>query len=61
MNFPSHFFFTHEDSRFRVRPISPSDKDLLQRGFSELSERSKYLRLFQINNKLTNAQLKYLT
>ncbi|MFT6165660.1 MAG: GNAT superfamily N-acetyltransferase [Vicingaceae bacterium] len=61
MNFPSHFFFTHEDSRFRVRPIRPSDKDLLQRGFSELSERSKYLRLFQINNRLTNTQLKYFT
>jgi len=61
MNFPSHFFFTHEESRFRVRPITPSDKDLLQKGFGELSERSKYLRLFQINNQLSDTQLKYFT
>ena len=61
LDFPSHFFFTSEGSRFRVRPIHPSDKDLLQRGFGELSERSKYLRLFQINNKLSDAQLNYFT
>jgi RimJ/RimL family protein N-acetyltransferase len=60
-NFPSHFFFTSEGSRFRVRPIHPSDKDLLQRGFGELSERSKYLRLLQINTKLSDVQLNYFT
>ncbi|MFT6947378.1 MAG: GNAT superfamily N-acetyltransferase [Vicingaceae bacterium] len=61
IDFPSHFFFTHADSRFRVRPIEPSDKDLLQRGFGELSERSRYLRLFQTNNRLSDAALKYFT
>ncbi len=59
--FPSHFFYTHEGSRFRVRPIHPSDKELLQKGFSELSEKSKYLRLFEINNKLSDVQLHYFT
>lgn len=61
IDFPSHFFFTSEGSRFRVRPIHPSDKDLLQKGFGELSEKSKYLRLFQISNKLSDAQLIYFT
>jgi GNAT superfamily N-acetyltransferase len=60
-DFPSHFFYTSEASRFRVRPIHPSDKGLLQKGFGELSERSKYLRLFEINNKLSDVQLNYFT
>lgn len=61
IDFQSHFFFTHDQSQFRVRPIEPSDKDLLQKGFGELSERSKYLRLFQTNNQLSDAELKYFT
>ena len=60
-NLPPHFFFTSKGLRFRVRPISPSDKELLQRGFGELSERSQYLRFFNVNNKLSDAHLEYLT
>lgn len=60
-NFPSHFFFTSEGLKYRVRPIYPSDKKLLQKGFSQLSEKSKYLRLFQIKNKLSDSQLNYFT
>lgn len=60
-NFPSHFFFTSQRSKYRVRPIHPSDKKLLQKGFSQLSEKSKYLRLFQIKNKLSDSQLNYFT
>ena len=56
-----HFYFTAEEKRFHVRPINPSDKDLFQKGFSELSERSKYLRFFSIPRKLTESQLNYLT
>ncbi|WP_415371837.1 GNAT family N-acetyltransferase [Patiriisocius sp. Uisw_047] len=60
-DFPSHFFYTTEASRFLIRPVHPSDKDLLQKGFAELSERSKYLRLFEINNRLSDVQLNYFT
>lgn len=61
MDAPSYFFLNSEGFRFRVRPIEPSDKDLLQRGFKELSERSQYLRFFKLNNKLSDVQLKYFT
>ena len=56
-----HFYFTAQEKRFHVRPINPSDKDLFQKGFSELSERSKFLRFFSIPRKLTKSQLHYLT
>ena len=61
MDLPSHFFISSEGFRFRVRPINPSDKVLLQKGFSKLSERSQYLRFFNLNNKLSDGQLKYFT
>jgi RimJ/RimL family protein N-acetyltransferase len=61
MDLPSHFFLNSEGFRFRVRPINPSDKVLLQRGFSELSERSQYLRFFNLTHKLSDVQLKFFT
>jgi RimJ/RimL family protein N-acetyltransferase len=61
MDLPSHFFLSSGGFRFRVRPINPSDKVLLQRGFNELSERSQYLRFFNLNDKLSDVQLKYFT
>lgn len=59
--FPSHFNFTCQESTFCVRPIRPSDKDVLQKAFGELSEKSRYLRLFQTNNTLSKTQLDYFT
>jgi len=59
--FPSHFNFTCQESIFCVRPIRPSDKDVLQKAFGALSEKSRYLRLFQTNNTLSKTQLDYFT
>lgn len=61
MEFPNHILFTHNGSQFRARPLAIDDKTLLQKGFSELSDRSKYLRLFQIDTKLSDFQINYLT
>lgn len=46
---------------FLVRPISPGDKALLQRGFTELSAESKYFRFFAYQRRLSDAQLRYFT
>lgn len=61
MDFPSYFFITSRGSKFRFRPVHPSDKELLQKGFSELSERSRYLRFFNSLHRLSDAHLRYLT
>lgn len=61
MNQTSEFYFTSDGIQFHTRPISPSDKDLIRKGFGELSERSKYLRFFAVRSKLTIKQLKYFT
>jgi GNAT superfamily N-acetyltransferase len=44
-----------------LRPIQASDKDLLQRGFSQLSTKTKFLRFSSIDDKLSEYHLKYLT
>lgn len=56
-----HFVFTHNAMNFRIRPIIPEDKNYLQAGFRQLSDRSKYLRFFQFNSSLSDAQLNYFT
>lgn len=61
MDFPSCFFIIAEGSKFCFRPIHPSDKALLQQGFSKLSEKSRYLRFFYTLRRLSNAHLRYLT
>lgn len=43
------------------RPITPGDKELLKRGFEELSPESRYLRFFRAIEKLSEGQLRYLT
>jgi hypothetical protein len=55
------FYFTSNGSKFHVRPIQPSDKELVQKGFQELSIKSKYLRFFALRSKLNNTQLNYFT
>ena len=44
-----------------VRPIEPSDKELLERGFERLSPTSRYRRFFHQVDHLSQAQLEYLT
>lgn len=57
----AQFYFTYKGLRFLARPIQPSDKDLLQSGFRQLSDKAKFLRFSSIDNKLSNFQLNYLT
>lgn len=61
MEFPNYILFTLNKSQFRARPLEAGDKTLLQKGFSKLSDKSKYLRLFQIDTKLSDFQIEYLT
>jgi len=55
------FHFTVEGTTYYVRPIDPSDKKLLQTGFTQLSEWSKYFRFFAVHNKLSDNELKFFT
>lgn len=62
MYLTSGIHFTSDDSaQFFARPICADDKGLIQQGFSELTERSKYLRFFAVRSKLTLSQLMYFT
>jgi RimJ/RimL family protein N-acetyltransferase len=47
--------------KFFFRPILPSDKVFLRRGFKELSSKSRYLRFFAHLYELTPHQLKFFT
>jgi RimJ/RimL family protein N-acetyltransferase len=44
-----------------IRPIAPEDRELLRRGFEELSDRSRYLRFQVPMASLSDEQLSYLT
>ena len=44
-----------------IRPIEPSDKELLVRGFEQLSPASRYRRFFHQVDHLSDTQLAYLT
>jgi RimJ/RimL family protein N-acetyltransferase len=58
---PNHFQIILKGSKFHFRPIDPADKELIQHGFSRLSENSKYLRFFAVHSKLTDYELKFFT
>jgi GNAT superfamily N-acetyltransferase len=58
---PQSFHITSGGIVFHFRPIGPSDKELLQDGFSQLTEKSKYLRFFALRKKLSEYQLNYFT
>jgi RimJ/RimL family protein N-acetyltransferase len=45
----------------RIRPIAPKDKERLQEGWRNLSERSRYLRFLHAKPSLSNSDLVYLT
>lgn len=61
MDYADQFYFTREETKFLVRRLTPNDKDLMQEGFHELSDLSKYLRFFAIRRKLTDYELNYFT
>jgi len=50
-----------DGTRVLFRPITPDDKELLQRGMEELSEESRYRRFFAAVNHLSEGQLSYFT
>jgi GNAT superfamily N-acetyltransferase len=45
----------------RIRPIAPKDKQRLQEGWENLSERSRYLRFLHAKPSLSKSDLVYLT
>lgn len=47
--------------RVRVRPITPMDKRALNAGLARMSPRSRYLRFHRVVERLTDAELRYLT
>lgn len=57
--FPFHY--PPETNQFYIRPITPADREVLARGFSELSAQSRYLRFFQSLSRLSDYQLDHLT
>ena len=59
MDNTKHFYFTLNGKEFLARPICPTDKEMLQEGFSRLSATSKYFRFFAVHSKLTEYELKY--
>lgn len=61
MDYADQFYFTRGETKFLVRRLTPNDKDLMQAGFHELSDLSKYLRFFAIRRKLTDYELNYFT
>ena len=58
---PKNFYLTLDGRKFHFRQINANDKELLQRGFSQVSERSKYLRFFAVHSKLSDYELKFFT
>lgn len=50
-----------DGSRARLRLIHPDDKQRLVAGLARLSPQSRYLRFFTSKDRLTDAELRYLT
>jgi acetyltransferase len=48
-------------SEVLIRPVAPSDRGAFRAGFGRLSETSRYRRFLSPMNRLTDAQLDYLT
>jgi GNAT superfamily N-acetyltransferase len=50
-----------DGSRVTIRPVRPSDKELLRRGFERLSPESRFRRFLSPKSTLSDAELAYLT
>jgi GNAT superfamily N-acetyltransferase len=69
----SLFFRMHFDEHYReratlrdgtpveLRMVRPEDKELLRRGFEQLSPHTRYLRFHGVKTELSEAELRYLT
>jgi GNAT superfamily N-acetyltransferase len=44
-----------------VRPVRPSDKEVIADGFSRMGERSRYQRFMTVQDALSTGELRYLT
>lgn len=51
----------HDGTPVVFRPLRPADKAYLQKGLSRMSARSRYRRFLAPVERLTDAQLRYLT
>lgn len=51
----------NDGTRVLIRPIRSDDKELLQEGIQRLSPESRYLRFLHYLERLTAAELRYLT
>jgi hypothetical protein len=50
-----------DGSAVLIRPVRSSDAPLLAAGFARLSARSRWMRFLTVKNKLSPAELRYLT
>jgi len=50
-----------DGTRVRLRAVRPDDKELLARAFGKLSAETRYRRFFSAKDRLSEAELKYLT
>lgn len=50
-----------DGTRVYLRLLQPADKALIQRGFEQMSDQSRYRRFFTGKNHLTDRDLRYLT
>lgn len=50
-----------DDTRVLFRPIRPEDRELIKRGFEQLSPESRYRRFFRHVDHLSEKELSYLT
>ena len=58
---PTHSVTLKDGARIRVRPIAPADRAQLAATFNRLSKESRYRRFLSPKDRLTEAELDYLT
>jgi len=50
-----------DGSKVALRAIEPGDRAGIARGFERMSDESRYRRFLTVSDRLSNAQLDYLT
>lgn len=58
---PSWTFSLPSGREVRVRPIAPEDKAALSSALSRMSKASRYRRFLSVRDRLSSAELRYLT
>jgi GNAT superfamily N-acetyltransferase len=54
-------FVLRDGTEVKLRLLRPDDREMLERGFEKLSERSRYYRFFTAKPRLSEAEARYLT